>query len=565
MRSGYLAGCLLSLFSTFAFASPAYISPKPLLELPVQYGDVASVRSVSVPVITWPADMKVIHANGDQPKTANASLFQQSSLNLSIERVDSFDTQLENFVSGKSPYLRGTLGMVLASQELLAKHNIKPVVIYQMSWSAGGDALVVKDNIRSLADLKGKTIALQAYGPHVDYMARVLKDAGIGLNEVTLKWLPDLTGTENSPAEALYQQDVDAVFVITPDALALTSDGTVGTGAEGSVKGARIALDTRSANRIIADVYAVRDDYLKRNPAAVEAFVSGLMQADEQVVALMKSRAGGYDKLARGSAAVLFDSANATDEVAGFFADAQLADAEANRLFFNDSNYPRNVFKLADEIQAGLVSLGMLKSAHPVQIASWNFANLAAGVKSSGVSRNQQFDEQKVASLVSQKQKAGTLESDGEFSFEVLFRPNQENFSTDLYGSDFAKAMDMAATYSGAIITVEGHSDPMAWLRAQKEGKSSIVLNRLKQSGKNLSYSRAREVRDAIIAYSNKAGVALDPSQFALVGYGITNPATGICGQDPCAPKTEAQWLSNMRVVFRMIPITAEEDIFKPL
>ena len=70
--------------------------------------------------------------------------------------------------------------------------------------------------------------------------------------------------------------------MIIPDALALTSSGTIGTGAEDSVKGARILLSTKTANRIIADVYAVRSDYFESNRAEVEKFVQGLIQGEER-------------------------------------------------------------------------------------------------------------------------------------------------------------------------------------------------------------------------------------------------------------------------------------------
>ena len=166
--------------------------------------------------------------------------------------------------------------------DLLSKDpRTKPIIIYQLSESAGGDALVVKAGIDSAKDLKGKTVALQAYGPHVDYLGKVLADAGLSFTDVKLKWLPDLTGTDNTPMAALYEKDVDAAMVIIPDALALTSGGTVGTGAEESVRGARILVSTKTANRIIADVYAVRADYLKSNRKEVEAFVHGLLKAEE--------------------------------------------------------------------------------------------------------------------------------------------------------------------------------------------------------------------------------------------------------------------------------------------
>jgi len=38
-----------------------------------------------------------------------------------------------------------------------------------------------------------------------------------------------------------------------------------------------------------------------------------------------------------------------------------------------------------------------------------------------------------------------------------------------------------------------------------------------------------------------------------------------MCGSDPCPPKTEQDWYSNMRVEFRIIQIEAEASAFKPL
>ena len=60
-----------------------------------------------------------------------------------------------------------------ANDVLNADPRTKPVVIYQLTWSEGGDVLVVKDGIKEPKDLAGKKIVLQAYGPHVDYLTTV--------------------------------------------------------------------------------------------------------------------------------------------------------------------------------------------------------------------------------------------------------------------------------------------------------------------------------------------------------------------------------------------------------
>ena len=167
--------------------------------------------------------------------------------------------------------------------------------------------------------------------------------------------------------------------------------------------------------------------------------------------------------------------------------------------------------------------------------------------------------------MVARRQRQGTLASGEIFSFEIFFKPNQNSFSVDLYEDAFDRVIDLASTYGGAVITVEGHSDPMGYLRKKQAGESEVLLGRVKQSAKNLSLSRAVAVRDALVGHATSAGINLDPSQFAVVGHGIASPKSGLCGSDPCAPKNERDWRDNMRVEFRVIQVEAEEAVFKPL
>jgi outer membrane protein OmpA-like peptidoglycan-associated protein len=125
--------------------------------------------------------------------------------------------------------------------------------------------------------------------------------------------------------------------------------------------------------------------------------------------------------------------------------------------------------------------------------------------------------------------------------------------------------INLASTYGGAIITIEGHSDPLGYLKQKKAGEMEVVLSQIKQSAKNLSLTRANAVRDSLIQYSKAHGVTLDPSQFAVVGHGISKPKSGMCGDDPCAPKTQQEWLDNMRVEFRILQVETEQSVFTPL
>lgn len=565
-----IAFLLLGLMLPFWLPAVDFVNVAPLAQVvKTPLGAVRSGDGTIVPIITWGGDIATVHANGNATATAPDSIFAKLGLNLRLIRQDVFSKQLESYLSGETPYLRGTLGMVNQAADLLRREpGAEPVIVYQLTWSAGGDALVVKPGIRSAKDLKGKTIVLQAYGPHVDYMTRILADAGLSAKDVNIRWTKDLTGSKETPLEAFYAKDVDAAFVIIPDALALTSGGQVGSGAEDSVKGATILLSTKTANRIIADVYAVRADYFAAHRDEVEKFVRGLLLGTEALQKLYKNKAQApqdYQTMLSAAAKALLDSEQAAEDTEGMYHDAEFAGFDGNMRFFQDGNYPRRMEVLNGEAQTGLAKLGLVQGNVQFVKAGWNYALLQAGLSDVGGKQMPRFDESKVAAAVSERQKMGALEKGELFSFEVFFAPNQNSFSADFYQKDFDKVIDLASTYGGAVITVEGHSDPMGYLRKLQENAPPLVLGQIKQSAKNLSLSRAQQVRDGIIQYASGKGISLDASQFAVVGHGIAMPKTGICGNEPCAPKTEEQWRSNMRVEFRILQIEAEESAFKPL
>jgi len=555
--------CALALSGS---AAPKYIDYTPLAQqLELNVGEV-NVRRLKAPLITWGGDIATIFANGNQSRSAEDSVFARKDLNIEIYREDQFINQVRQYIAGETPFLRGTVGMISAAAELLNRdERTKPIVVYQLTWSAGGDALVVKPGIRNAGDLKDKRIAIQAWGPHVDYANRILTDAGLSFNDVDIKWVADLTGTDDSPMAAFYEDDIDAAFVIIPDALALTSGGTRGSGAEDSVKGARILLSTKTADKVIADVYAVRQDFFNSQRNTVDAFVSGLLEAQEAVRTLFRSKdSDSYQETLRAAAELLLDSEGATADVEGLYADANHVGLQGNVQFFTSNTFPRRLEILAEEVSQGLQQANIVSQPVDLEQASFDYGLLGSGISQLAAAAGPRFDESKVAQMINRRQQQNIKEGEL-FSFNVYFQPNQKVFSTDLYSEAFNRVSELAGIYGGAIITIEGNSDPMAYLRARKEGEPPMVLGRIKQSARNLSLARAQEVRDSIIAMAASKNVSLDPSQFAVIGNGIANPATGMCGSEPCAPKSEQEWRSNMRVEFRIIQVEAEADVFQPL
>jgi hypothetical protein len=133
-RALRLRGYGLFLFLILAFAtSPAVAAQSPPLATQIKtgVGSVASGKIIRVPLITWGGDIATILANGSAAKTGSNSIFAQKGLSLDLFRQDDFKKQVEAYMRGETPFLRGTMGMINMAADLLNKDpRTKPVLIY---------------------------------------------------------------------------------------------------------------------------------------------------------------------------------------------------------------------------------------------------------------------------------------------------------------------------------------------------------------------------------------------------------------------------------------------------
>ena len=549
------------LVGVIAFQTQAvsYVKSAPLTEVVnTRVGVVQEGAVQELPIITWGGDIATIVANGNQVNTAPGSLFDKEGLKFKIVREDVFPKQLEGYISGKTPYLRGTVGQINMAIELLSKDpRTKPVIIYNLTRSTGGDCLVVKPGINKIQDLKDKTAAIQSCGPHVEFNGTVLDSAGLKITDMKIVWTKDLTGSKETPGQAFISDpNVDACFVISTDANALTSGGKVGDGSEGSVKGARILFSTKTACNVIYDVYAVRADYLASNPENVAKFVHALFMAEENlslVMANSSTRKAEYDKILSSAGKIILDSEQATSDVVGLYGDCEYVGYVGNIKFLATPTELRRLETLTSDIQESLIGLGLLSGKVELTKAGFDYEALKKGLIKTVAAVAPKFQVAEVAKVIDQKSKQG---DDGSiFSFEILFSPNQNTFNTELYKADFDRALELAATYGGAILTVEGHADPTQYIDKKAGKAQDIVLTRIRQSAKNLSLTRAIAFREGLLNYGKTKSVIMDPSQFAVVGHGFEQPKTGLNNGEPVRPKNQQEWASNMRVVFKLIPV----------
>lgn len=519
--------------------------------------DCSGGTTQKMPLIAWGADGVVVHANGNS-LSPRGGLLQDAGWELTLSVKDKFAGQVEDYLACDTPFLRGTLGMLMAAAPVTeADPRTEQIVFFKHSWSAG-DGIVAGEGIRRPSDLAGKRIAIQAYGPHVDFVGRVLSDAGLSFDDVTVVWAEALTGDGDTPANLFAEGKADAAAVILPDARFLTSGGAVGTGAEGSVKGSTILISTLEATSVVSDYIAVRADYFDAHRDEIAQLVNALFRAEEEMRAFMAEE-GNPDRaqMAR-LMADEFLGGLPQEEGVFLWMDAITDGWSGNARHFADPSDLRRFDVLSQEVATALRGAGMIDFPHELATAEWDYTTLTDGLKNLDDRQVAAFNPEKAAQAVNRLRRTGQLDANTKIDFQVYFEPDTPDFPADLYAEDFAEILRLASTYSGAIITVEGHADPLHFLRRQKDGAAKSELRGIRTSTQNLSLQRAIAVVDALETYAEDNGIRLIRDQFIVDGVGISAPKFN-------PPTTEAEWRQNMRVVFRGLTAQAEATTFDPL
>lgn len=569
---------------------------------PVTVGKVTSTSTVEVPYILWGGDYATFYANGGLT-TKPGSIY--AKLGLSIRLVPGDDTieQTRHYVSGQSPFFRGTYAMAAWASEVLNQTpDTQGIAELHMTYSQG-DHLVCRANVRTIADLRGTTIAIQQGGPHPDLVDEILRDAKLSWKDVTIIWAKDLTGTPESPAEMFKKnQSIDCATVVTPDMIGLTGGlQNVGSGAEGTSKGAHVLVSTADRIKTIADLYFVRSDFAREHADWVTKFSAGYLKAVEEIIELKKkyqtSGSPEMDKLLK-LAVSIYGTKLIPNEVEAFnlLSDCTFVGHPGNVSFFTDTNNTHG-FSYFNDTRIGLaVNLGYASARSPFKASTldWNSSAFMGYLSKTTAVKTERFEAKKVQAEI-EKFTEGQLDDRTIYDFTISFEPNQKEFSVEAYGKSFQEAISLADKYGGAALVIRGHADPAQTLsdfvsagmkkgtlkRTGQPGNYSYYLNgqpldlasteklvklitdgsfdgvdgsnprETMQAAQNLSLARAQEVREALMKYAKQKGVTIDSTQLQPQGVGIKEPIIA-------KPKNLEDAKKNMRVEFRLIRVSAE-------
>src|SRR5688500_7007471 len=278
-------------------------------------------NTVRMALNVWAGWAPVIHANnGFKP----AKVWRGpggKTFKLELVLIDDPIAMRDAYASGKVHIGWATLDMIpLFVEQLRRDSRTMPRVYQQVDWSNGGDGIVCRNSIRSVADMRGKSVVLAQNSPSHFFLLNTLISGGLQPGDVQYKFTQDAF-----QAAAAFNADKSVSCAVTwaPDIYNL---------AEAS--GNKMLVNTQTANKLIADVWFARADFAKDNGAIIEGLVRGIFEAMEALktqeakTAVAKLMATGYSIPEKDALSML--------------GDAHSTNYAENREFFLNQNNPTN-------------------------------------------------------------------------------------------------------------------------------------------------------------------------------------------------------------------------------
>jgi NitT/TauT family transport system substrate-binding protein len=399
--------------------------------------------------------------------------------------------------------------------------RVMPRIYQQIDWSNGGDGIVVRENIRTVADLRGKQIVLAESSPSHYFLLNMLVAGGVQPAEVDMIFTPDAF---QAAAAFNRQKEISAAVSWAPDIYNLEK-----------VQANKLLVTTETANKLIADVWFARADFAQDHPDLIEGLIRGIFDAMVEL----------KDDSARQAAARLMAEGYGipATEAAAMLGDAHSTNWAENYQFFLNQNNPTNFERIWNQAYYLYRRVGKIQHrAIPFdQVMDFTFIR-KLGEEEKYASQKDEYSVRFVPRSTTEIRAEDEILTntvvihffpnswelykkitvrEGEKDIEKPYDPN-----VDLVLEEIAK---LAGQFGTARIVIEGHTD------SSMRGQAPEDLVR------ELSSNRANAVKEALVSTYDQ----LDPNQFNVEGMGWDRPS------DANDPLNHAK---NRRVEIKIYP-----------
>ena len=419
----------------------------------------------------------------------------------------------DDFPAGRAAFLNGDIDAIYCTADSWPVEcgsgsemmNAGAVFFNISNWSRGADAIVVKPNIKKVADLRGKTIATSKGTASHSLLLNVLETSEVKADDITIYEVE--SGVD--AAQVFRAGKVDACVCYSPDDADLEAAGL-----------GKVLVSTKQASNIICDGLVAKKDYLEKNKEKVTKLIAALLWANTKMTdpnavrETAKYFARAYDTdeafFIDGSKNVYYVTLG--DEANFFGLDASFTGITGQELY---SKMARTYSSPALGRVRAPLSWGKVSTSEIIEGLMGEYNNLVKG--------NQDAETVHTFSRVTPAMETTAAISNKKLTIE--FQTGSDILDHNAKNLIDREFVDIAKQFSGARIRIEGNTD----------NTGSDAVNR------PLSKRRAEAVKNYLVSE-----YGFDPNRFVVVGNGSAHAiAAGSTGADQRYRTTDFQLIAE--------------------
>jgi NitT/TauT family transport system substrate-binding protein len=456
--------------------------------------------TVRVSVVTWGGYVGGQYFNRGFKANTNSEYYKKYGMKVEFILQDDVAAGREAFKAGKVDVIWATADSFPTEAKGLSEYE--PQIIMQSDWSRGGDAIVARQGIRSINDLKGKKVSVAIGTPSHSFLLYALKASDMTVNDITI-----VEKSNAVDAAADFKAGaVDAAVVWSPDDQDCVQ----------KVPGSSILKNTKEAAHIIADVFFVKKSYLESNREKMRNLVEGWLIGNAQI---------NSDANARSEAAQIL--------VEGLNVDKGLADTMIGNARLTTLGDNKNFFGLVpgyNGMTAEKLYVNMTQEYSKVNMAP------------AGTPDYRRVFNKSIIEGLTLNGSEHLAEPSERFTAPTTADVNAPAFSTKKLSITFPTGSSTLDENAKAIIAMgfvdiaKGFSNNRIRIEGNTDNVGSDTLN------KPLSQRRAQAVADYLVREQG-----FDPNRIVVVGNGSTKPVPNV------DQNTSAGRAKNRRTDFELL------------
>lgn len=394
-------------------------------------GGGSSQDVVRIGVVTWGGYAGGQYFNEGFDANENSRFFKDYGFKVEFKVLDDFDASRQAFRADEIDLLWATVDAF--PTEVVGLADYEPQVVFQADWSRGGDAIVARRGVSTVADLRGKRVAVAEMTPSHTFLLWMLEAGDLKPSDVQIVKVPSAIDA----AASFKSGNVDAAVVWSPDDAICVRD----------VPGSRILQNTRQASHIIADIFFAKKKYIEANRERLTQLYEGWMKGAAEINSSPANKQKAAQVLAKGLGISDGDALASIDNV-------RLCTHGDNLAFFGmDPEYKGvNGEKLYTKMGETYQKLGFAEANRP----AWRLVSNPVGVKAANLTGPEHAGEAQKAFSPTTNQKVDVIATK---RVSINFRSGEfllDENAKYIIDKEFA---DIARGFSNARIRIEGNTD----------------------------------------------------------------------------------------------------------